>query len=166
MGSSRLLVSLIVVATLPLSGCALSGFSPFAYPHWWDFTKQRPKNSELVGSYHAFKKSGSPSGVTSIANITVQLNADGTAQIASIPIHDGFGEKKLCDLSASGKWLVDGSSRAWALEVVKLVDVKSAGNCPPNSNLPFFILGQREPYRIYLTIGDPDSDEGIEFRRK
>ncbi len=30
-------------------------------------------------------------------------------------------------------------------------------------NTKFTVLGQKAPYNLYLTIGDPDSGEGLEF---
>jgi hypothetical protein len=150
-----------------MSSCALSGLSPFAYPRPWDYARQKPEAAAaLVGTYRLHKLSRSPSGVDSNGDYQVLLSSDGSAQLQKIPQFDGFGETKLCEFSATGKWNVfDGGWGNIQLSISQIFEKQQRGTCPPSSNIDFLILGQSAPYRLYLGFGDPDEDTGMEFAR-
>lgn len=149
-----------------LSGCALSGLSPFAYPRPWDYTRKKPTDSSLVGSYHLLKLSNSPDGVDPKGTFKIVLRADKTAELENIPQLDGFGEHKLCDFSGSGQWeVLDLGQGDLRLSVLHLKETRQSYKCPPSFNIDFMLLGKSAPHRLYLVFGDPDSDIGMEFKR-
>ena len=157
----------VAILLMLASGCALSGISPFAYPHFWDFTGSEPKQSDLVGTYVVLKISGSPPSFHSTGNVRVILNSDHTASLSEIPEYDGFGEKLLCPRFASGTWQLYGSGE-WTVNFWpnKVGQAKTGVEECDVLNTPFWVLGHNAPYRLYLPIGDPDEDTGIEFRRQ
>jgi hypothetical protein len=156
-----------VLVLLFTCGCAVSGLSPFAYPHFWDFTKSQPKESDLVGTYVILKTSGSLPSFHSAPNVRVTLNADHTAAFSAIPEYDEWGETLMCTSFASGTWKLsrigEWTVNFWPNE--RSPNKTGRQECD-SMNTPFWVLGQRAPFRLFLSIGDPDNDTGIEFRRQ
>jgi len=151
---------------LALSGCGLAAFtgiSPFAYPHFWDFTNATPTESEIAGKYVVLKISGSPPNFRKDSDIWIYLNTDHTASFSHIPEYDGVGEKLLCTKSASGTWKArEGEINFWPDKNASKTGVPECDDM----NTPLTMLGHGAPYRLYLYVGDPDNDTGIEFRRE
>jgi hypothetical protein len=166
--SQRFVLRAVVLGSaLVLNGCTGCGaLSPFAYPHAWDFTRSKPKDTELVGTYWVLKTSGSPPSFRLTSDVRITLNADHTAAVYGIPEYDPSGERIECIVSTSGTWEVGAGSDLTLEFWPKDADRRQHGTSQcGRSNTPLWLLGQRKPYRLYLCIGDPDSDVGIEFSR-
>jgi hypothetical protein len=168
-----------------LVGCAgLSGLSPFAYPHFWDYTRRQPKEPELVGSYKIRKLSRAsfvPASFRPSKDVWMVLNADHTAVLSGIPAFDGFGDVMLCAFSGPATWTTYARTSDWWVDLRSKLQ-KGSGrlepsgkradsvlpklDCGANWNQPLLVLGQHAPYRLYLTVGDPDEDVGIEFQKQ
>lgn len=157
---------LLVFVCLVLNGCR-NYF--LAYPYPWDHPKKMPQKSDIVGTYKItqFRLPSTTSGFDHEARI--ELRADGSAALYDIPEFDLFGEKFVCNVTGVAKWNVDGDSWGWS---VLFRDYQ-----PENANFRkecdfrnsifgnLQILGRYTPYRLYMYVGDPDSDTGIEFGR-
>lgn len=99
--------------------------------------------------------------------MTVTINRDNTAALSNIPAFDVFGERMNCSFSGLAKWqlLDDGywEIRFDAVHVASPLDSGSVAPCGSQWGNEMDILGQSPPYRLWLSIGDPDNDTGIEF---
>jgi hypothetical protein len=165
----------IVVISVFQVGCAsLSDLSPFAYPRLWDYARTKPNELNLSGVYGIRQvRTGGGSAADQIQtfrtrkDVTATINRGDTAALSNIPAFDGFGEKMTCSFSGLAKWqlLDDGDwvIRFDAVQEARPSDGSAVAPCGSRWNDGMIILGQTPPYRLWLSIGDPDNDTGIEF---
>ena len=160
LSSAILLCSLCVACNVPL----------FSYPPFWDYTKTRPKDAEIVGAYRILKLRLPSELSRSVRerNARITLNADHTAVLADVPEFDGFGEKLQCRLSGAATWRLD---ERWGWSIVfqnyHAASKPTTRDCDyeNNSIWGIVVLSRHPPYRLYAIVGDPDSDTGVEFER-
>jgi len=154
--------------------CLLAGCRPpplLSYPWFWDYTRAKPKEADLSGKYEVLKIRLSTDLAESLQarKPSVTLNADHTALLDNFPRFDGFGDRIDCSRTGTADWLLDkdlGASDGWQLAFKNYRPSVPAAACGvENSIWPVLLLGQKPPYRLYLTVGDPDSDTGIEFNK-
>jgi hypothetical protein len=174
MSRSVWLLTVVVMGVLQ-GGCALTGLSPFAYPRLWDYTRAKPAELSLSGVYRIrqVRTAGGDSATGLIqtfrtrTDVTVTVNRDGTATLLNIPAFDLSGEKMNCSFSGLAKWQLFGDGdwviRFDAVHVTGPSDNVVQEPCGSQWNDGMNILGQAPPYRLWLGIGDPDNDTGIEF---
>ncbi len=164
-----------VLPYLALLSCLLAGCRPpplMSYPWSWDYTRAKPKESDLVAQYKILKIRLTDGLAKPIReqDPSVTLNADHTASLFKFPHFDGFGDRVDCSLSGTANWSLDeglGIGDGWQLKIENYRSDAQAKECGPgNAAWPIVLLGQKPPYRLYLSVGDPDSDTGIEFQRK
>jgi hypothetical protein len=117
----------------------------------------------MVGSYHEVKRNWQDG--TSGPRATLRLNDDGTMTVTNLPKSDGIEN---CMLSASGTWRISPDDDSG----IDLTILKTNSSTTCNlEGLPygiagdFNIAGHRKPYSLYWILGDPDSGEGIWFKR-
>lgn len=160
-----------------LAGCAgLSGSSPFAYPRHWDYTRKKPAEIDLSGTYQILQvRTTEIDGISNLIqsfrnrkDVSVKLNSDHTAILFNIPSFDVDKEKLTCSFSGHAKWLLWGDGTGWEIRFDADYPVGSPettpGACGPQWQDGMTVLGQAPPYRLWLGIGDPDDDTGIEFK--
>ena len=170
----RMLLSLAVVA-IAISSCSLMGCNvPLgSYPYFWDYTKTRPQDADLVGTYKLLELR-LPSDVEHSVRekaFTITLNEDHTATLTDVPEFDGFGQKLVCRLSGTATWaLDDGINSGWGWSVAfqnyHPLTKPTAHECDlQNSIWGILVLGRHTPYRLYAIVGDPYIDTGVEYER-
>lgn len=142
-----------------------------SYPWFWDYTKVKPKESDLLGTYKILKirLSTDLAGQIRKQQPSVVLNADHTALLTYFPRFDGFGDRVQCKRSGTADWSLSkdlGASDGWQLAFENYRPSAAAFACDQEDSIwPVLLLGQKPPYRLYLTVGDPDSDTGVEFQK-
>ena len=152
-----------------LMGCPSLG-APFGYPRMWDYTRKEPTAASLAGTYHIRQVrtvdiGGASSTIQNFRNrqdVSVTINPDHMAILSNIPDFDICGGK---EISTAATWKLLGNDweiRFDAVGLTKATDAKS-DPCGTGWNRGMYILGQAAPYRLWLGIGDPDGDTGIEF---
>ena len=108
-----------------------------------------PTGSALAGTYVSLSS-------------TITLKADHTFTVTQLPSFNVEGRKNDCSWSGMGRWTI-ASSHDLSLQFRSSFNRNGMVYCSdgtPNSR--FTILGQKR-LKLYLTIGDPDSGEGLEF---
>ena len=101
----------------------------------------------------------------------IKLNTDGTAIFTNVPILDGFGDRVTCRLTGSAIWELHSefnSASGWSVDFSDYQpNLKPAQHeCNrENSSWGMLVLSRHAPYRLYTVVGDPDSDEGVEFKK-
>lgn len=154
--------------------CLLASCRPpplMSYPWFWDYTRAKPKESDLSGGYEILKIRLSTDLAKRIRKQQplVTLNPDHTALLSNFPPFDGFGDRVDCSRSGTADWSLDkdlGASSGWQLAFKHYRPSTAVAACgQENAIWPVLLLGQKPPYRLYLTVGDPDSDTGIEFQK-
>jgi hypothetical protein len=143
------------------------------YPRFWDYTKTRPKDADLVGSYRvlSLRLTSDLSRAVKERESLITLKEDHTAILANVPEFDGFGDTLQCRLSGSATWSLDNEiNYGWGWSVA-FQNYHALTKQPPaeckyeNTMWGILILSRRTPYRLYAIVGDPDSDTGIEYER-
>jgi hypothetical protein len=161
-----------VLWCLVLTGCNLPHLF-FSYPRLWDYTKIRPKDADLVGTYGvlALRLPSNLSRAVKERESLITLKADHTATLASVPQFDGFGDTLKCRLSGSATWSLDdaiNSGWGWSLAFQNYHGSlqQRQGECDyENTTWGILVLSRHPPYRLYAMVGDPDSDTGVEYRK-
>lgn len=161
--------------TVALFSCLLAGCNVplLSYPHFWDYTKTKPKDADLVGTYKVLKLRLPSDLGRSVRekDAVLTLKADHTAVLTDFPEFDAFGQKLVCRLSGTASWaLDDGINTGWGWSVA-FQDFHSASTptsreCDrQDSKWGILVLSRNTPHRLYAIVGDPDSDTGVEFNR-
>jgi len=159
--------ALIVLCAL-LTGCAsLSGL--FAYPPFWDYARKAPTALGLAGTYH-IRRVWAP-GSKDIENfdgrrdVSVTIRSDKTATLTNVPDFSGCGGK---EISTAVTWAVYDEDPTFEVRF-DAISSKKQGNsvadvCGEGWSTGMDLLGQRRPYRLWMRIGVPNEDRGIEFQ--
>jgi hypothetical protein len=155
---------------LLLAGCTLS---PLAYPRFWDYTKVKPNDADMLGTYTFLKSSGSfgyGHGYQGNRDISVTLHADHTASLSEMPSIEPDQYKTLCTYSGPAVWALDDHGDPDGDEWYVMIETKQSADSKKKTWGPFtwwelLMLSRRPPYRLYKVIGDPDNDTGLEFGR-
>ena len=123
------------------------------------FTKNKPKESDLFGTYKPDAKTqklilnegGYPS-----ANCQIKVNVDGKIELINMPDwwENGFGESHKKLISTNGMWKMENAQNRWGISW-------KSDNVIHGVNL----IGQKPPYKIHIYVGDPDSDRFMIFER-
>ncbi len=154
-----------------LSCCILTACIPvFSYPRFWDFTRTKPQDSDLVGNYEILTLRLTDKQRRLVgSDPRITLRRDHSAELIGIPEFDGFGEGLECVMSGTATWKLDGDGWGWNVwfENYHATNKGAADECKwENSTCEgSLILGRPAHYRLYEYVGDPDSDTGIEFQR-
>jgi hypothetical protein len=165
-----------LVAIVTFSCALLSGCRPpplMSYPWFWDFTKTKPKEADIAGTYK-FLKLRLPSELERAVreeDASITLLTDHTAMLANVPEFDDFGQKLVCRLAGSANWDLDDQTSGAGGWSVMFRDYRPAttptvNECKlENSLWSISVLSRHAPYRLYAIVGDPDSDTGVEVQR-
>ena len=142
-----------------------------SYPWFWDYTRAKTTERTLLGKYKILKIRLEDDLAAPIRRIDsfVTLNPDRMATLANFPYFDESGDRVDCNLSGIVRWSLDKDlevGSGWQLRFENYRSASPTPQCGPgNATWPIRLLGQKAPYRLYLTVGDPDSDRRIEFER-
>lgn len=160
----------IVVLSFHLAGCNVPLGS---YPYFWEYTKAKPRDEDLVGTYRLLKLR-LPSDLERMVrekDPVITLRADHTVVFTEVPKFDGFGQKLVCRLSGPANWALDeeiNSGWGWSVAFQNYHPLSKplTRECDyENSLWGVLVLSRHAPYRLYAIVGDPDSDSGVEFKR-
>jgi len=147
---------------LPLIACCpflLIGFfaannlahAIFGPPTIWQRTAHDPPLGEIAGRYTETSRSSSQQSTKASLN----LSADGTMSVESLPVDDFTSS---CILSGSGVWELEDQSLVLHVRTHSASD--SCQKDEDNAGL-LYLTRQTPPYRLYWVLGDPDSGDGI-----
>ena len=150
---------ILLFAALVLAGCQRD-------PHAYLYTTSEPKTEDIIGTY-VLDAYHLPSIVGSARpEVVVELHADGTFAATNVPplgLHEPSNNFFGSLLSATGKWekhttgtLDPGNKRIWGIYL----------RTPDSKIEPASFTGDKAPYGLIFTIGDPDSGDAMILRRK
>jgi len=152
---------LMIALLMALSGVSCQ-YDPFAH----EFTEVKPKASDLVGTYVLDAQSIDmlnrhyqvpPPGSRFI------LRDDGTFTIQNVPSCWRAAAKCTRQTeTAEGRWEIRKDQQQWW--AVQLGCTSISGN-KIDYALPAMIRGDHPPLLLHFTVGDPDTGEGLAFRK-
>ncbi len=138
-----------------------------------DFATTKPVFSDIVGEYKLSDKSKKQLVFPdSLSNKTViRFNPDSTFTLENFPDHGMAMNLTSYDIvSATGTWKIAKDQGNWVIPMdfdlirnVKTGHIDSTGFYNSNG---FSINKNEPPYEIYITVGDPDSWEGVTLQRQ
>ena len=116
------------------------------------FTKNKPKESDLIGTYEPDAKTQKlivKDGGYVSTNCQIEVDADGKIEFTNMPDwwENGFGESHKKLISTNGIWKLEKIQGYWGIDW-------------ENENITHGVdlIGQKPPYKIHIYVGDPDSD--------
>lgn len=130
-------------------------------PYSGSYTRSRPSETDLVGTWVPdattlayMRKTGRYD--TSRMHNRLMLHSDGKFELFDMPDwwEDGFGRSHGSFDSSSGKWNVGQhpDDKTWEIELITAT-----------RNTSMSLRGQKPPYLIHVTIGDPDQGYAMVF---
>ncbi|HVU26607.1 MAG TPA: hypothetical protein VHG71_02590 [Verrucomicrobiae bacterium] len=124
------------------------------------FTKNKPKESDLIGAYEPDAKTKKlilKDGGYPFANCKIKVDANSKIEFTNMPDwwQGGFGESHKQLISTNGTWNLEKVEDCW--------QIVWSDNKTFDFNL--HLMGQKSPYKIFIYIGDPDSDIFMIFER-
>jgi hypothetical protein len=138
-----------------------------------DFATTEPKFSDMVGEYKladlSKKQLSFPDSLTH--KTIIRFNADSTFTFQYFPDHGVAMDLTRYDIvNATGKWKIEKNQGSWVIPMdfdrstsIKTGETDSSGFYNCNG---FSINKDKPPYEIYITVGDPDSWEGVTLQRR
>jgi hypothetical protein len=141
-----------------------------SYPYLWDLNSKRPKDAELAGTYKILKirLASDLARTIKTEGSRITLESDHTAILSDVPEFDTPGETQVCSASGSATWNEDNTQNAgmgWSVEFTDFSPAKTSTTpgCAHRDLSGLVILGRHAPHRLYQSVGDPDSDTGVEY---
>lgn len=153
-----------------LAGCQ---YNPWAS----DFLKARPAEADLAGTYRVDAESlarridlisdSEPGKVLKIRpEATIVLFADRRVEFRSVP-DVTFPAERACEISGVGTWKLSEVGGRWYLRVTMedAIDTKGTEGCHVGYSATLHLFGQKPPYKLHVTIGDPDMGDAVQFEK-
>jgi hypothetical protein len=149
----------VLAILLVSSGCQFD-------PHAHLYTTARPRPSDVKGTYTLTEQTVTPDGLSALGNkpCFIELREDGTFLARNVPPTTTDGEtpdffSRL--VSAEGRWHIDSvgsismgsgpSKTRWGIRLdSQSSDIRPVG-----------LTGDKPPYGLIFTIGDPDSGDAF-----
>ena len=149
----------LLICLIIQTGCMNNGIE------WSElsFTRAKPKTEDLVGTWtptNETVRDMSRRGKYTISHHELTLSSDGTFSMRNMPDwwSDGFGKSHQRFESGSGTWEIQRDlGPLTTIYVVKLQF--------PEIWKTVNLSGQKPPYQLHITLGDPDSGEYMLFER-
>ncbi|HVT98423.1 MAG TPA: hypothetical protein VHE33_13030 [Acidobacteriaceae bacterium] len=95
------------------------------------------------------------------------LSADHKAEFSHVPadLIDG----SLCSVTGRGTWRL-GKNNRYITVLVQIADEEPNNRCKDTFTAKFAeelnLYGKKPPYKLHVTIGDPDSGDAVQFERR
>jgi hypothetical protein len=157
--------ALIASLGLCLAGCQQD-------PYGWAYTTKKPDAADLVGNYapdDATLKLIAEHGHYPPRPASIVLDASGRVTVTDIPdwwLTD-LGRSQGGFDSGSGTWSVQPHQEWWIIGATfdSMNGFASQNHRSGGLVTGFGLVGERPPYKIHLTLGDPDDGQAMEFVR-
>ena len=94
--------------------------------------------------------------ISSTAKIV--LSADHTAEFTKVP--EDYEGTKPCSVTGRGSWSLGKNDK---FSVVRANIHNEETNSPCKGYFELMIYGRKPPYKLHITIGDPDSGYAVQF---
>ncbi len=157
--------AIIASLSICLAGCQYD-------PHTASYTKTEPKPEDLIGVYvpdHATTNLIAREGHYQKLPISITLSAGGSLAITNIPDWWGtdFGRPGGGFDAGRGTWRVLQHQEWWAVsaDFESTAQFASRQHRAESLSTSFMLVGERPPYKIHLTVGDPDEGRAMQFER-
>lgn len=139
---------------------------------WADrFLTARPSEQEVVGTYliDADSQRRNITLPQSRANFAVDhsaqivLTGDHKAQFIHVP--EDYRGEIACSVTGPGSWQL-GKNDNFSVVRASIVNEEPNSACRGDFAYELKLYGKRPPYKLLVTIGDPDSGDAVQFEKQ
>lgn len=135
-------------------------------PHADLYTTVRPQPADVVGTYRLTRQTVTPDGLAALKGrpCVVELRDDGTFVAGNVPLATVAGAtpdffSRL--VSTSGTWRVDGIGAVASSRQSSETHWGVVFDAGPTRMMSAGLTGQKPPYGLIFTLGDPDSGDAL-----
>ena len=152
------------VALLLLLGCQ--------YSPWADrFVTDQVSEKEVVGTYvidadsqKRHIKLSMADGILPIsASAKIVLSNDHSAEFVNVP--EDYQGTKPCSVSGHGSWSL-GKNDHFSEVRANINNADTNSPCKGDFGYEVMLYGKKPPYKLHITIGDPDSGDAVQFEKQ
>jgi hypothetical protein len=142
---------------------------------WADrFVRRQPEEKDLVGTYRVdsdtlARRISVPMSTTALStsrDSEIVLSADHKVQFLHVTeIHPPAAQP--CIINGSGSWEL-GRNDAYSVVNVQIQrndERRSVDGCEPTYYGQLMLYGKKSPYKLHITMGDPDSGDAMQFEK-
>ena len=158
--------AMLAVSLVLLVGCQ--------YNPWADrFLTARPSEQEVAGTYVIDADSQKRniklpleqnSGTFPIDHSAqIVLSGDHKAQFIHVP--EDYRGKAACSVTGRGSWHL-GKNDSFSVVRASIVNEEPNSPCKGDFAYELMLYGKRSPYKLHITIGDPDSGDAVQFEKQ
>ena len=93
----------------------------------------------------------------------IVLSADHRAEFSHVPV-DHMGTKA-CSVTGRGSWKI-GKNENFTVVRASITNEEPASICKGEIAYELDLYGKKPPYKLHMTIGDPDSGDAVQFEKQ
>jgi len=93
----------------------------------------------------------------------IVLSSDHKAEFVHVP-EDYLG-KAACSVTGRGSWLL-GKNDSFSVVRVSIVNEEPNSPCKWDFAYELMLYGRKSPYKLHITIGDPDSGDAVQSEKQ
>ena len=135
------------------------------------FVTAQPAEHDVAGTYVIdadsqkrnikIKQSGANIPVDHSAQII--LTGDHKAQFIHVP--EDYQGKTACSVTGRGSWRL-GRNEEFSVVRASIVNEEPNSSCKGEFAYELMLYGKSPPYKLHVTIGDPDSGDAVQFEKQ
>ncbi len=153
---------ILVLGCMLLAGCQ--------YNPWADrFLTESPVEKDVVGTYVVDADSQKREIELPMHRGTLPVNhsaqillsADHKARFTRVP-ESYRGEA--CSITGQGSWRFS-KNDSFSVVIASVVNQEPNSPCKGDFGYELMLYGKRPPYKLHITIGDPDSGDAVQFEK-
>jgi hypothetical protein len=138
---------------------------------WADrFLTAQPSEKEVAGTYVVDADSQKrpitlpmSNGVFPVSpSARISLSSDHKAEFFNVP-EDYFG--KPCSVTGRGSWSLE-KNDSFSVVRAKIINEEANSLCKGEFGYELMLYGKKPPYKLHITISDPDSGDVVQFEKQ
>jgi len=93
----------------------------------------------------------------------IVLSADHNAEFISVP--EDYRGERACSVTGRGSWRL-GKNDSFTEVRASIVNEELTSPCTGKFDYELMLYGKKPPYKLHITIGDPDSGDAVQFEKR
>jgi len=93
----------------------------------------------------------------------IVLSGDHNAQFIHVP--EDYRGEVACSVTGRGSWHL-GKNDSFSVVRASIVNEEPNSPCKGDFAYELMLYGKRSPYKLHITIGDPDSGDAVQFEKQ
>ncbi len=142
------------------------------YDPWADrFLTAEPAEKDVAGTYVIDVDSQKRTIKLALRNdafpidhsARIVLSSDHKAEFIHVP--EDYRGEVACSVTGRGSWLL-GKNDSFSVVRASIVNVEPNSPCKGDFAYELMLYGKKLPYKLQITIGDPDSGDAVQFEKE